>query len=123
MDVSKLNPFSNQAAATDQNPSQSEPQSHPQSQPQSQSQSQGGQSQNHTEDQKRQFYESLPAEEKQNKSYTQWVQEAYTEQYEKWMPWLEEQYLKWFGGGENKASYGAKGISLFFHVNLVELLF
>jgi hypothetical protein len=25
------------------------------------------------------------------------------------MPWLEEQYLKWFGKGDNKASYATKG--------------
>jgi hypothetical protein len=37
------------------------------------------------------------------------VKEAYHDQYEKWMPWLEEQYLKWFGKGDNKASYVTKG--------------
>ncbi|KAL4920536.1 hypothetical protein BDW62DRAFT_176694, partial [Aspergillus aurantiobrunneus] len=62
----------------------------------------------HTEEQKRHFYENLPAEEKEKKSYTEWVKEAYNEQYEKWMPWLEDQYLKWFGKGDNKASYVAK---------------
>ncbi|RDW63140.1 uncharacterized protein DSM5745_10251 [Aspergillus mulundensis] len=62
----------------------------------------------HTEDQKRHFYDSLPASEKQDKSYKQWVQEAYTTQYEKWMPWLEDQYLRLFGKGDNKASYVAR---------------
>ncbi|KAL4965543.1 uncharacterized protein BDV14DRAFT_199947 [Aspergillus stella-maris] len=65
----------------------------------------------HTEEQKRHFYDSLPAEEKEKKSYSEWVKEAYNDQYEKWMPWLEDQYLKWFGGGDNKASYIAKGMS------------
>ncbi|KAL4930918.1 uncharacterized protein BDV17DRAFT_28514 [Aspergillus undulatus] len=62
----------------------------------------------HTEEQKRHFYDSLPAEEKEKKSYSEWVKEAYNDQYEKWMPWLEDQYLKWFGKGDNKASYVAK---------------
>ncbi|KAL6237270.1 hypothetical protein BDW75DRAFT_89703 [Aspergillus navahoensis] len=62
----------------------------------------------HTEEQKRHFYNNLPEQEKKEKSYTEWVKEAYAEQYEKWMPWLEDQYLKWFGRGDNKASYVAK---------------
>ncbi|KAL4868089.1 hypothetical protein BDV12DRAFT_170335 [Aspergillus spectabilis] len=62
----------------------------------------------HTEEQKRHFYENLPAEEKDKQSYAEWAKEAYQEQYEKWMPWLEDQYLKWFGKGDNKASYVAK---------------
>ncbi|KAJ5585503.1 uncharacterized protein N7459_005303 [Penicillium hispanicum] len=28
--------------------------------------------------------------------------------YEEWMPWIEDQYLKWFGKGDNKASYVTK---------------
>ncbi|KAL2815199.1 hypothetical protein BJX63DRAFT_171664 [Aspergillus granulosus] len=62
----------------------------------------------HTEEQKRHFYENLPVSEKKDKSYAEWVKEAYNEQYEKWMPWLEDQYLKWFGRGDNKASYVTK---------------
>ncbi|KAL4901632.1 hypothetical protein BDW74DRAFT_181639 [Aspergillus multicolor] len=62
----------------------------------------------HTEAQKRHFYDSLSDSQKQEKSYKEWVQEAYVSQYEKWMPWLEDQYLKWFGKGDNKASYVAK---------------
>ncbi|KAL9115777.1 MAG: hypothetical protein Q9227_000145 [Pyrenula ochraceoflavens] len=30
-------------------------------------------------------------------------------QYTQWKPWLEDQYLAWFGKGDNKASYAAKG--------------
>ncbi|KAL3470724.1 hypothetical protein BJX99DRAFT_41958 [Aspergillus californicus] len=68
----------------------------------------GSSTPSHTEEQKRTFYDSLPAEQKENQSYTEWAKEAYQEQYEKWMPWLEDQYLKWFGKGDNKASYVAK---------------
>ncbi|KAL4802126.1 hypothetical protein BDV18DRAFT_147555 [Aspergillus unguis] len=93
MDVSKLNPLANQS------------ESHAAAVP---DQAQAPGTPSHTEEQKRHFYDSLPAEEKEKKSYTQWVQEAYTEQYEKWMPWLEDQYLKWFGKGDNKASYATK---------------
>lgn len=65
----------------------------------------------HTEEQKRQIYSSLSSEEKHKQSYSEWVKEAYNDQYEKWMPWIEDQYLKWFGNGDNKASYATKGSS------------
>ncbi|KAL4973973.1 hypothetical protein BDW66DRAFT_140849 [Aspergillus desertorum] len=88
----------------------------PFAQSQSQSQSQpnatraeaGPSTPSHTEEQKRHFYNNLTEQEKKEKSYTEWVKEAYAEQYEKWMPWLEDQYLKWFGKGDNKASYVVK---------------
>lgn len=63
----------------------------------------------HSEGQKRQIYDSLSDEQKEKQSYKEWVQEAYNTQYEKWMPWIEDQYLKWFGKGDNKASYATKG--------------
>ncbi|KAK8902232.1 hypothetical protein QC760_009708 [Botrytis cinerea] len=62
----------------------------------------------HTDEQKKQFYESLSEDQKQKQTYTEWVKEAYNDQYEKWMPWIEDQYLKWFGKGDNKASYATK---------------
>ena len=45
---------------------------------------------------------------KQGKSYLEWVKEGYHNQYENWMPWIEDQYLKWFTN-DNKASYATKG--------------
>lgn len=49
-------------------------------------------------------------EESQKKqSYSEWTKETYNDQYEKWMPWMEDQYLKWFGKGDNKSSYATKG--------------
>ena len=33
----------------------------------------------------------------------------YNQQYESWMPWMEDKYLAWFG--KNKTSYVAEGIS------------
>lgn len=54
---------------------------------------------------------SQHTKEKKKQSYTEWVQEAYHDQYEKWMPWIEDQYLKCFEKGDNKASYATKGIS------------
>ncbi|KAH1954944.1 hypothetical protein KXV95_007579 [Aspergillus fumigatus] len=62
----------------------------------------------HTDEQKRHFYDSLTEDQKKKQTFGEWVKEAYNDQYEKWMPWLEEQYLKWFGKGDNKASYVAK---------------
>ncbi|EPS27433.1 hypothetical protein PDE_02376 [Penicillium oxalicum 114-2] len=46
--------------------------------------------------------------EEQRQTYTEWAKETYNDQYEKWMPWMEDQYLKWFGKGDNKASYATK---------------
>lgn len=66
----------------------------------------------HTEEQKKHIYDNLPAEQRQKQTYTEWVKEVYNDQYEKWMPWLEDQYLKWFGKGDNKASYATKGRSI-----------
>ena len=61
-----------------------------------------------SEDQKKQTFDSLPQDKKQGKSYMEWVKEGYHNQYENWMPWIEDQYLKWFTN-DNKASYAAKG--------------
>lgn len=36
--------------------------------------------------------------------------QVYNKQYEKWMPWIEDQYLYYFGK-DNKASYATKGAS------------
>ncbi|CEJ54699.1 hypothetical protein PMG11_00995 [Penicillium brasilianum] len=44
----------------------------------------------------------------QKQTYSEWAKGAYNDQYEKWMPWIEDQYLKWFGKGDNKASYATK---------------
>ncbi|KAM0695168.1 hypothetical protein Q7P36_005524 [Cladosporium allicinum] len=60
-----------------------------------------------SEDQKKQTFDSLPQEQKKGKSYMEWVKEGYNNQYENWMPWIEDQYLKWFTN-DNKASYAAK---------------
>jgi hypothetical protein len=41
-------------------------------------------------------------------STSEWAQKTYNEQYEKWVPWIEDMYLRWFTK-DNKASYVAKG--------------
>ena len=64
-----------------------------------------------SEDQKKQTFDSLPQEQKKGKSYMEWVKEGYNNQYENWMPWIEDQYLKWFTN-DNKASYATKGQSV-----------
>ena len=61
-----------------------------------------------SEEQKKEMYDNLPAEQKAKQSYAEWVKEVYAYQYERWMPWIEDQYLKWFGK-DNKASYATKG--------------
>lgn len=62
-----------------------------------------------TEDQKKQTYDSLPADQKNGKSYYEWISEGYQHQKENWMPWIEDVYLKWFTN-DNKASYATKGM-------------
>lgn len=57
--------------------------------------------------------QGLPAEsneQKEKQSYYAWAKDAYNSQYESWMPWIEDQYLRWFGKGDNKASYATKGM-------------
>jgi len=61
-----------------------------------------------TEQQAKDEYNNLSAEQKKKQTYTEWLKENYNYQYERWMPWIEDQYLKWFGKGDNKASYAAK---------------
>jgi hypothetical protein len=53
-------------------------------------------------------FDALPEEQKQNKTYYEWVRDGYYKQYDSWMPWIEDQYLKWFTK-DNKTSYAAKG--------------
>jgi len=59
------------------------------------------------EEQKKQTYDNLPQEQKKKQTYTEWAKEGYNYQYERWMPWIEDQYLRWFGK-DNKASYATK---------------
>lgn len=40
----------------------------------------------------------------------EWAKQTYNYQYERWMPWIEDFYLRWFTK-DNKASYTAKGNS------------
>ena len=62
-----------------------------------------------TEDQKKAIYEGLSSDQKSKQTYTEWVKDAYNNQYENWMPWIEDKYLAWFGT-DNKASYATKGM-------------
>jgi hypothetical protein len=72
----------------------------------------------HSAEQKRQMYDNLPEEQKKNQTYTEWLKDVYAKQYENWMPWIEDQYLRWFGK-DNKASYATKRESLFPHLFII----
>lgn len=37
----------------------------------------------------------------------EWSKQTYNSQYEKWVPWAEDLYLRWFTK-DNKTSYAAK---------------
>lgn len=61
-----------------------------------------------SEEQKQKTFDALPADQKKGKtSYYEWIKAGYHQQYENWMPWIEDQYLKWFTK-DNKTSYTAK---------------
>jgi len=62
-----------------------------------------------SEEQKKSTFDKLPSDQKKGKSYYEWVADGYHHQYENWMPWIEDQYLKWFSK-DNKASYATKGM-------------
>lgn len=48
------------------------------------------------------------SEQEQKQTYMEWAKQKYNEQYESWMPWIEDYFLKWFTK-DNKASYATKG--------------
>lgn len=43
----------------------------------------------------------------------EWTKDQYNRQYEAWVPWLEDLYLRYFTS-DNKASYTTRGTSMFF---------
>lgn len=47
-----------------------------------------------------------PSQKKQQ-TYAEWAKEMYNEQYDKWMPWIQDHFLKYFTK-DNKASYATK---------------
>jgi len=49
----------------------------------------------------------IPKKEEKPQTWTEWSKSGYNKQYENWMPWVEDQYLRWFGK-DNKASYATK---------------
>ncbi|KAK8110708.1 uncharacterized protein PG998_007165 [Apiospora kogelbergensis] len=46
-------------------------------------------------------------QQEQKQTYMEWAKQKYNEQYESWMPWIEDYFLKWFTK-DNKASYATK---------------
>jgi len=68
-----------------------------------------------SEDQKKQTFDALPADQKKGKTYMGWISEGYNHQYENWMPWIEDKYLSWFTN-DNKTSYAAKGRPTLRHI-------
>ncbi|KAI0167689.1 hypothetical protein BJ166DRAFT_590194 [Pestalotiopsis sp. NC0098] len=47
------------------------------------------------------------SEQEQKQTYLEWAKQKYNEQYESWMPWIEDHFLKYFTN-DNKASYATK---------------
>ncbi|KAI1263607.1 hypothetical protein F5Y18DRAFT_122879 [Xylariaceae sp. FL1019] len=48
-----------------------------------------------------------PQTEAEKQSYIEWAKQKYGEQYEAWMPWIEDTFLKYFTK-DNKASYATR---------------
>ena len=56
-----------------------------------------------------------PERQKEKETYVQWTKRKYGEQCEKWMPWIEDKFLRFFTK-DNKAFYATKGtFHLFSH--------
>lgn len=55
---------------------------------------------------------SIMTDNNQTKTYKQQATEYYNQKYEIWIPWIEDQYLKWFTK-DNKASYATKRMRCF----------
>ena len=53
------------------------------------------------------------SQQEQKQTYMEWAKQKYNEQYESWMPWIEDYFLKWFTK-DNKASYATKGTLSFY---------
>lgn len=49
-------------------------------------------------------------QEQKKATWGEYGKQVYNEQYERWMPWIEDFYLRWFTK-DNKASYTTKGMS------------
>lgn len=47
-------------------------------------------------------------DDKKRLSWGEYGSQVYNEQYEKWMPWIEDLYLRWFTK-DNKTSYATRG--------------
>jgi hypothetical protein len=45
--------------------------------------------------------------ETKKQTMSEWAKETYDDQYERWVPWLEDLYLRYFTK-DNKVSYTAK---------------
>lgn len=47
------------------------------------------------------------AKDPKQQTYREWAGQKYNQQYESWMPWVEDKYLSWFTK-DNKTSYATK---------------
>ena len=50
-------------------------------------------------------------------TWSEWAGKKYNNNYNAYVPWLEDKYLSWYG--ENKTSYTAKGMLLAFVCTLL----
>lgn len=50
----------------------------------------------------------LTEEEQKKQTWSEYGTQVYNDKYERWMPWIEDLYLRWFTK-DNKASYTTKG--------------
>lgn len=54
------------------------------------------------------------AKDPKQQTYSEWASQKYNQQYESWMPWIEDKYLSWFTK-DNKTSYATKRKPPFSH--------
>lgn len=53
---------------------------------------------------------AVPQQKEGKQTWGEYGKQVYNEQYERWMPWIEDMYLRLFTR-DNKASYATKGTS------------
>lgn len=62
--------------------------------------------------------QNTAASKDQKQNWSEWAKTQYNAQYETWVPWLEDLYLRYFTK-DNKASYATKGQFLLSLISLV----
>lgn len=73
-----------------------------------------------TQNQNQDSSPEAPQQKDGKQTWGEYGKQVYNEQYERWMPWIEDMYLRYFTR-DNKASYATKGTSNVIHPFIILL--